>query len=271
MGAAIGLKREGVTLLEEIQVGDVEWNDVEELIRHRSRNYHAKYKHAMVVKRLWRVRPSELFTKNEEQAKQTYGGNAMRLFHGTSPESAQQILLGGFQLPNHKGMFGKGIYFAKTPLKSTGYAKKAGVGYKAWQRASNWLFSEAFGPRGDEKIMLVCDVYLGRTKRVSQAKPSLTAASDIRPGFLDGLCCRRKRYDSVYAPGPPHACVRSPCLACFCCCCLACTYAVNVSEWVVFDPIQGVPRFAIEFDTELAVAPLPLSQPVQQVMGAAQV
>merc|ERR1711874_4411 len=97
--------------------------------------------------------------------------------------------------------------------------------------------------------MLVCDVHLGSTQTWRRAAPHLTSADDLRPGCLRRLCCHRRRYDSVYAPGKPH-CFQSLCCLCYCCC-----FAVRVSEYVVFDTCQGIPRYLIEFESANATAP----------------
>merc|ERR1712216_634403 len=48
--------------------------------------------------------------------------NNRRLYHGTSAFALKQIVFNGFQLPQRPGMFGKGLYFADTPLKSWPYS-----------------------------------------------------------------------------------------------------------------------------------------------------
>merc|ERR1719412_1902660 len=74
-----------------------------------------------------------------------FGPNIRRLYHGTSAAAAKEIIAEGFQLPTGAGMFGRGIYFADTPLKSWQYSSKTG-----W----DWI--------------LVCDVILGRQKQMTQ-------------------------------------------------------------------------------------------------------
>lgn len=73
-----------------------------------------------------------------------------QLYHGTSWEHARDIIANGFKLPKHNGMFGKGIYFAGTPLKS-------------WQYSNISFHSTQF--------MLVCDVALGCAAEQNQAGP----------------------------------------------------------------------------------------------------
>lgn len=74
--------------------------------------------------------------------------NIKRLYHGTSAFAVKQVVAGGFHLPWKPGMFGKGIYFAGTPLKSWQYST---VGF-----------------------ILVCDVALGHEKRAFEANPGLS-------------------------------------------------------------------------------------------------
>jgi len=76
-----------------------------------------------------------------------------RLFHGTKWENAQGILLDGFRLPSHGGMFGKGIYFADCPLKS-------------WQ----YTDYSALGPG----VMLFCWVEMGKAKHAKRAMTHLS-------------------------------------------------------------------------------------------------
>jgi len=79
--------------------------------------------------------------------------NIQSLYHGTSAFAAKRIIHGGFKLPEAygiPGMFGQGIYFAATPLKS-------------WQYSSGYLF--------------LCDVALGNVKKMLTADKSLTLES----------------------------------------------------------------------------------------------
>merc|ERR1719401_328010 len=55
--------------------------------------------------------------------------NVQLLFHGTSLRAAKAIVDNGFQLPSAGGMFGAGIYFARTPLKSWQYSNGKGSAY----------------------------------------------------------------------------------------------------------------------------------------------
>eukprot|EP00427_Karlodinium_veneficum_P025152 CAMPEP_0169119066 /NCGR_PEP_ID=MMETSP1015-20121227/31345_1 /TAXON_ID=342587 /ORGANISM="Karlodinium micrum, Strain CCMP2283" /LENGTH=264 /DNA_ID=CAMNT_0009181895 /DNA_START=24 /DNA_END=818 /DNA_ORIENTATION=+ len=260
MGISLGIfGDEAERALEEIPSNSSEWTEVEDLIRQRSRNYHIKYKKEVTLKRLWRVMPTELWSKSEADALQY--GNMMRLFHGTSPPNAKSIVMNGFSLPSKAGMFGKGIYFAKTPLKSVQYARKATPTFGLWNRVTGWFYTDDDGPTGEHQAMLVCDVYLGSARRVSWPNSQINNASDIRPSWCSSVfCCSRRKYDSIYAPGTPHHCKT------LCCCCYACCYAVAVSEYVVFDKCQGLPRYVVEFDT--ATCTRPTEKPPQAVIGA---
>merc|ERR1711879_24853 len=76
--------------------------------------------------------------------------NRCQLFHGTVRESAKSIIQEGFRLPSYGGMFGKGVYFARTPLKSKQYI--------------GWL-----------GCLLLCEVELGNSKVQQTAKANLRA------------------------------------------------------------------------------------------------
>eukprot|EP00930_Biecheleria_cincta_P057794 TRINITY_DN43669_c0_g1_i1.p1 TRINITY_DN43669_c0_g1~~TRINITY_DN43669_c0_g1_i1.p1 ORF type:complete len:348 (-),score=45.82 TRINITY_DN43669_c0_g1_i1:100-1143(-) len=73
--------------------------------------------------------------------------NINQLYHGTSAFAVRQVVETGFELPQHPGMFGKGVYFADTPLKSWQYST---IGF-----------------------MLVCDVALGRERQALSGDRSL--------------------------------------------------------------------------------------------------
>merc|ERR1712113_1038031 len=63
-------------------------------------------------------------------------------------ECARAIISNGFRLPKKSGMFGKGIYFAQTPLKS-------------------WQYSQVSDH--ETQFMLVCDVALGLETEMKDA------------------------------------------------------------------------------------------------------
>merc|ERR550532_3593561 len=116
---------------------------------------------------------SNTMSANSKLLTRTPGGR--RLFHGTKRPWAHAIVQGGFRLPEKKGMFGKGIYFADCPLKSFQYTD----GMKA----------------PDHKgILLMCWVELGRQNHQKAANNNLT-----RPphrSFMQFLK-REEKYQSV--------------------------------------------------------------------------
>lgn len=100
-------------------------------------------------------------------------GGVRMLYHGTSEANARMIAALGFKLPDKQGMFGRGIYFADTPLKSWQYA-----------RGKNW---NKFSARGRSVgYLLVCAVALGRPKEMRQASNSLDPKKgDLMPKAPD--------------------------------------------------------------------------------------
>ena len=99
-----------------------------------------------------------------------------RLYHGTSEKAAKIIVQRGFMLPRRAGMFGKGIYFADTPLKSLQYTQQDGRG-----------------------VMLVCDVALGNSMVKHSADNTLeTESQKFKRGFIPRLL-GQKSFDSVTA------------------------------------------------------------------------
>lgn len=241
-------------VLQEVFPNEADWIDVENLIRERSRKYHMHYRStAMVMRRLWRVRPNQALKDSEQ--KLSHLGPPTRLFHGTDPGSAENIIQGGFRLPTHSGMFGKGVYFARCPLKSVIYAGAVGTIFAMTSRFRRALLG-AQGPVGECKVMLLCNVYLGRQKKerccwnvsFGGMYDNVVSAKDLRPSFVDAVFCPHRcfgwclkgGYDSVYAPGGD----------------LLCCNTVAVSEFVVYDPGQAIPLFLLEFDVDKAPAQL---------------
>lgn len=82
--------------------------------------------------------------------------------------------------------------------------------------------------------MLLCDVYLGRSMTVRSAKPCLNPEVDLKGGAVSeafGL----GNYNSIYVPGGFFLFA-----------------AVSVSEYVVYEPHQAIPKYLIEFESESA-------------------
>eukprot|EP00928_Gymnodinium_smaydae_P049083 TRINITY_DN32902_c0_g1_i1.p1 TRINITY_DN32902_c0_g1~~TRINITY_DN32902_c0_g1_i1.p1 ORF type:complete len:371 (-),score=36.04 TRINITY_DN32902_c0_g1_i1:233-1345(-) len=171
--------------------------------------YENRYNFNVVVQRAYHVSSASL----EEQFDVFCGShrakgkpqNRKLLFHGTSRSSAKSIIESGFRLPNRAGMFGKGVYFADTPLKSMQYARTS---------------CRKFG------TVLMCDVELGNTKMASAAQTSLDPGSDLQRGWIMRTLFRQQSFDSLTA--------RSGFLG-----------AVRVPEYVIYRSDQAVPRYLI--------------------------
>lgn len=238
----------GYDVLQVIPQDDPTWAEIEELINERQQKYMHHYKNQFLrMTRLWRIRPGPGIRDAEEQ-RQGFGP-PMRLFHGTDVAAAQQIVEAGFQIPKSPGMFGRGVYFARSPLKSEMYSKGAGL------RGAGFAVSSMFRrvvqgkeePNFASRVMLLCDVYLGNSK-CERCLPNIycgcyadvSSPEDIKPTCLDYVFCPHQccyygckgGFDSVHAPGGQRC------------------NAVKVTEYVVFDPDQATPLFLIEFDAE---------------------
>jgi len=211
--------------LEAVPQGSTIWNTIVDLVNRRSTRHTGHYGYRMTVKHLWRVASKSCL--NELEAIAAPLGRPTQLFHGTSVENAAKIVKNGFQVPRrhlHGGMFGKGIYFAETPLKSVNYARREG-----WlSRAAGWLFSEKKSAGGLQ--MLLCDVYLGRSRtlRFGGAWPYFNPEKDLKAGFFSrslGL----GDYNSLTVQGGLFG-------------------AVWVTEYIVYEHFQALPRYLIEFE-----------------------
>jgi len=214
--------------LEVVPSGSALWDSIVELVNQRSEGHIKHYRKRVIVKKISRIPESAIFKEMEQQAKTL--GKPTRLFHGTGVEIAAKIIKGGFQLPNrhaHGGMFGKGIYFAETPLKSAVYTAKEGL----MSQFTGWLFGDKLSSGGRQ--MLLCDVYLGRPWQLRLGgRPRLNPEVDLKGGMFSktfGL----GDYNSVCAPGGLFG-------------------AVNVTEHIVYKPHQAIPKYLIEFESEYA-------------------
>lgn len=112
--------------LEVVPRDSALWRTIIGFVDQRSQSFVSHYGgRGIEVKNLWRVPDNAALKAMEQQAMML--GRPTQLFHGTAVESVPQIIKNGFRLPKkhaHGGMFGKGIYFAETPLKSVRYTKK---------------------------------------------------------------------------------------------------------------------------------------------------
>lgn len=208
--------------------GDSEWDEVAKLVEQRSKPWTNHYRFSVKLKKLWRLGNSEELAKHEEKA--AHLGKSTQLFHGTCLNSAMNISRTGFKLPKKNGMFGSGIYFADCPLKSANFTPDVSCGSVA--RIWNDGLFDAFQKR--EGHLILCDVYLGRSKTLRKAANNFNATEDLKPGWLEqtfqdlGLATQGD-YNSVYVPGGWFG-------------------AVNVDEYVVYQEHQGVPKYLIEFE-----------------------
>lgn len=218
--------------VDEVFRHDPVWVGIENMINERSKAYTSKYKFNLRVKKLWRVRMCGSLQQQEAEAK--LFGEPTQLFHGTSMENALKIAKSGFQIPTKKGMFGRGVYFADTPLKSANFAPEnlylidhvQRFAKKGLQRG---LYDMIKGRR-EVGQMLLCDVYLGRTKTLRRACNNFDPEIDLKGGWFRELVGLGD-YNSACAPGGWFG-------------------AVNVPEYIVYQPHQGVPKYLIEFEYE---------------------
>jgi len=137
-----------------------------------------------------------------------------QLFHGTSFYSARNIVANGFKI-GHGGMFGGGIYFAKTPRKSMNFCTA----------------------RSGKRVMLLCDVLMGNSRIIKTAKNDLDPKKDLSMkkyrlahwGPVFYLESTMRSYDSVSAVPS----VLFPFLS------------VQTPEFVVYKKEQIIPRYVL--------------------------
>mmetsp|Transcript_12216 Transcript_12216/g.18740 ORF Transcript_12216/g.18740 Transcript_12216/m.18740 type:complete len:454 (-) Transcript_12216:1649-3010(-) len=116
--------------------------------------------------------------------KKGHPSKPQQLFHGTSFMSARNIVAKGFKV-GREGMYGGGVYFAKTPRKSMNYCRV----------------------HRNKGVMLLCDVLMGNSRILKIAKANLEPRKDLfkkryhlfrwGPIFFTELVPRS--YDSVTA------------------------------------------------------------------------
>mmetsp|Transcript_9585 Transcript_9585/g.28851 ORF Transcript_9585/g.28851 Transcript_9585/m.28851 type:complete len:373 (-) Transcript_9585:237-1355(-) len=152
-----------------------------------------KYGFRLSVQRIYRMRSAK---------HRPFWDNPRHLFHGTPWESAHAIVCDGFRLPEHPGMFGKGIYFADCPLKSWQYTRDVGDGLLGCCR------------RGG--LILQCLVDLGEQRQEANANIGLKGYD--RNGWWAWLTLQHGAYDSVVGLDHMHG------------------GALRVPEYVVYNP-----------------------------------
>src|SRR6218665_1418341 len=119
-------------------------------------------------------------------------------FHGTSVQAVEGILRNGFKIPVSGGqMYGRGIYFASDSSKSA---------QKIYTKGS--------------KMLLVCDVLLGKTMTVEDSRPKMTYRK-----------LREKGYDSLFAKRGTRD-----------------KGGVQNHEFVFYNPDQAIPRYIVHYE-----------------------
>ena len=147
------------------------------------------------------IQNPHLELKFEEAKLKCFGTHTDLKFHGTGDEGIKHIPEKGFRLPQAKPgdkspMFGYGIYFATDSSKS----------------------AQTMYTKGTNKLLL-CEVLVGKAKKVDRADYTLTKEKLKQEGF-----------DSVFAPRGTQS-----------------TGGVLNDEFVVYDPDQALPRYIISF------------------------
>lgn len=162
-----------------------------------------KYDFDLSVAKLYRIDRAPL--QPAQSSSRSEGVQA--LFHGTPWEAAMGIVCDGFRLPNHPGMFGKGIYFADCPLKSWRYCFQSKEMANALPRLT-----------GKGGYILMCWVDLGKKRQEKEAKPELNGYN--RRSWMNWLTGHRGAYDSVQGLTEEEG------------------GALRVPEYIVYDPAQ---------------------------------
>jgi len=133
-----------------------------------------KYDFRLEIQRIYRMRAAR------HRPVWASSVSARELFHGTPWDSAYGIVSDGFRLPEHPGMFGKGIYFADCPLKSWQYTQTLGEQLLCCSRGG---------------LILMCLVDLGEQRREARANVDLKGYD--RNGWWAWLTLQHGAYDSV--------------------------------------------------------------------------
>eukprot|EP00931_Biecheleriopsis_adriatica_P021900 TRINITY_DN14194_c0_g1_i1.p1 TRINITY_DN14194_c0_g1~~TRINITY_DN14194_c0_g1_i1.p1 ORF type:complete len:367 (-),score=26.43 TRINITY_DN14194_c0_g1_i1:43-1143(-) len=161
------------------------------MVEERCKAYRSKYDFHVTLEQAYRISSPDLeeqfstFCANHRDKRKT--SNRKQLFHGTAASCAKSIIESGFRLPNAGGMFGKGVYFADTPLKSMQYA--------------GGCFS---------RTMLLCEVELGNTMMKRMADNSLEGGEDMQRNWVMRTLFRAQSFHSVTAVDGFMGAVRVP-------------------------------------------------------------
>lgn len=216
--------------IEEVDASSAEFQAQRDYVERLAAKQRHQYNRSVVIKKMYRVYPAQPDTDDgmstdDEALTQSQvplvlqdadpgGINTFRLFHGTNYIAGEAIVNGGFKLPFHGGMFGKGIYFADCPQKSLQY--------------SNHII-------GRGKLLLLCRVELGQPK-------FMKTADNLEEGFrtdhasnwfvpaMSGILRPSNAYDSVVAVTRNHG------------------GAVRVPEYIIYNPRQATVEYILEVE-----------------------
>ncbi|XP_056323301.1 protein mono-ADP-ribosyltransferase PARP14 isoform X2 [Danio aesculapii] len=118
-------------ILVKLKAGSKEYTEVEKEFRRTGLTFKIIEIERVQNSALWR---SYMIKMNELEDKNQHKNNEKRLFHGTGPDTTDQINNHGFNRSYagmHGAMFGKGSYFAVDPSYSAqGYSKPDAKGHK---------------------------------------------------------------------------------------------------------------------------------------------
>lgn len=199
--------------VEKLDSSSSDFSALQDDIRERSMQWSAKYGMRLELEEAYKVseesRQAERFAARVD-ANGSRRTNVQRLFHGTALENMEKIIDGGFKLPSHAGMFGKGVYFAHTPLKSWRYSAAKGT----------WRGSRS-------RYLLVCDVALGNVKKIHRAANAFDPKKQFQRNWLLSAFGARN-FDSLEAVSKTDG------------------GSVEVPEYIVFDPAQTAVRFIVK-------------------------
>merc|ERR1712107_91825 len=200
------------------------WATIDDILQKASVANSSRYGYSLRIKKLYRVRPSELLSRYEAEAVKL--GASTQLFYGArlKRDVAQTIAAGGFQLPNKPGPFGRGIHVAPCPLLCASLAPET-----SWMPLAKRIVTKPWTALKKENgYIFLCDVFLGSYTTLLRKNCEFDPAEYLKGGWLReslGL----GNYDSVYAPGFFFG-------------------AVSVDEYVVYREEQALPRYLLEFE-----------------------
>ncbi|PAA47594.1 hypothetical protein BOX15_Mlig026662g3 [Macrostomum lignano] len=190
-------KEEEMSLIK-LDPGSSEFFDIQDRVTKYVQMTHGWFPKVRSVERLRNVKLRMRFLSY----RQNTAKDATRVelkFHGTSADGVKGITKEGFHLPQNPGMFGAGIYFASDASKS-----------------AQELYTKG------SRTLLLCEVLLGRSLRVTEATNSKYNWKSLR----------QENYDSIFAPRDTKN-----------------SGGVLFDEFVVFNPDQAYPKYIIKYES----------------------